>query len=471
VTNTQTGAKSNAANAVGVAGVPFAEALRTYARIAILSFGGPAGQIAVMHRIFVEEKNWIGETRFLHALNYCMLLPGPEAHELVIYVGWLLHRIRGGVAAGVLFVLPGLVTLGLLSWIYSAFGQIGIVQAAFFGLKAAVLAVVLDAVIRIGRRSLKSSALIATAVAAFVGIFVFKLPFPLLIAAAAALGFLGSRIDPSWFTPTSHGDAGKANEAPTLIDRIFADGVPEHVRPSMSRFARVALIGGAIWLAPLIALLVSAGPDNVFTNVALFNSKMAVVTFGGAYAVLAYMAQQAVEHYHWLKPGEMLIGLGFAETTPGPLISVVQFVGYMAAFRQPGTLAPAFAGTLGGVLAMWSTFVPPFIWIFAGGPYVEAIIGNRSLGGALSAIAAAVVGVILNLAVWFSLHVIFGTLEPVRTIGMQVSLPVLSSVNWRALILSIAAAIAIFRFRIGMIAVLGTSCLAGTLWYLASGTT
>jgi len=471
VTNTQTEAKSNAANVVGVAGVPFSEALQTYARIAILSFGGPAGQIAVMHRIFVEEKKWIGEARFLHALNYCMLLPGPEAHELVIYVGWLLHRIRGGVAAGVLFVLPGLVTLGLLSWIYSTFGQIGIVQAAFFGLKAAVLAVVLDAVIRIGRRSLKSNALIGTAAAAFVGIFVFGLPFPLLIAAAAALGFLGSRIDPSWFAPTSHGAAGKASEAPTLIDRIFADGVPEHVRPSMRRLAGVALIGSAVWLAPLIALLVLAGPDNVFTNVALFNSKMAVVTFGGAYAVLAYMAQQAVEHYHWLKPGEMLIGLGFAETTPGPLISVVQFVGYMAAFRQPGMLAPAFAGVLGGVLAMWSTFVPPFIWIFAGGPYVEAIIGNRSLGSALSAIAAAVVGVILNLAVWFSLHVIFGTLEPVHAIGMQLSLPVLSSVNWRALILSVAAALAIFRFRIGMIAVLGTSCLAGILWYLASGTT
>jgi len=470
VASTQTGTKSDATDAMGMSGLPLSEAVRTYARIAILSFGGPAGQIAVMHRIFVEEKKWIGEERFLHALNYCMLLPGPEAHELVIYVGWLLHRIRGGLVAGVLFVLPGLLTLGLLSWIYSAFGQIGIVQAAFFGLKAAVLAVVLEAVIRIGRRSLKSNALIGTAAVAFVGIFFFKLPFPLLIAAAAAIGFLGSRIDPSWFAPTSHG-AGKASGTPALIDRIFADGVPEHVRPSMKRLAGAALIGGAIWLAPLIALLVWAGPDNVFTNVALFNSKMAVVTFGGAYAVLAYMAQQAVEHYHWLKPGEMLIGLGFAETTPGPLISVVQFVGYMAAFRQPVMLAPAFAGTLGGLLAMWSTFVPPFIWIFAGGPYVEAIIGNRSLGSALSAIAAAVVGVILNLAVWFSLHVIFGTLEPVHAIGMQLSLPVLSSVNWRALILSIAAAIAIFRFRIGMISVLGTSCLAGILWYLASGTT
>ena len=471
VSDIQPGTKSNATDAMGMSGVPFSEALQTYARIAILSFGGPAGQIAVMHRIFVEEKKWIGEARFLHALNYCMLLPGPEAHELVIYVGWLLHRTRGGLVAGVLFVLPGLLTLGLLSWVYSAFGQIGIVQAAFFGLKAAVLAVVLEAVIRIGRRSLKSSALIGTAAAAFVGIFFFKLPFPLLIAAAAALGLLGNKIDPAWFAPSGHGAEGRDNNEPALIDRIFAQGVPEHVRPSMRRFAAAALIGGGIWLAPLIALLVSAGPDSVFTKVALFNSKMAVVTFGGAYAVLAYMAQQAVEHYHWLKPGEMLIGLGFAETTPGPLISVVQFVGYMAAFRQPGMLNPAIAGTLGGVLAMWSTFVPPFIWIFAGGPYVEAIIGNRSLGSALSAIAAAVVGVILNLAVWFSLHVIFAALEPVHALGMQVSLPVLSSVNWRALTLSIAAAIAIFRFRVGMIAVLGTSCLAGILWYLASGTT
>jgi chromate transporter len=243
------------------------------------------------------------------------------------------------------------------------------------------------------------------------------------------------------------------------------------VRPSGVRFLRAALLGAIVWLGPLVALLFTLGPRNVFTAIALFNSKMAVVTFGGAYAVLAYMAQQAVEHYHWLKPGEMLVGLGFAETTPGPLISVVQFVGYMGAFRQHGALNPALAGTLGGALAMWSTFVPPFIWIFAGGPYVEAIIGNRSLGAALSAIAAAVVGVILNLAFWFSLHALFGQLNPFHAFGMNVSVPVLSTVNWRAVVLSLAAMIAIFRFKAGMIPVLATSCLAGVIWYLATGST
>ncbi len=467
---TQTSTRSAGPDPSSAHGVSFGEAVRTWARIAILSFGGPAGQIAVMHRIVVDEKKWLGETRFLHALNYCMLLPGPEAHELVIYIGWLLHRVRGGIVAGVLFVVPGLLTLGILSWVYAAFGQIGVIQAAFFGLKAAVLAVVLEAVIRIGRRSLKSTALISMAAIAFVAIFFFSLPFPVLIVAAAAFGFFVSRVRPEWFASSGHSAAPAHDEKAALIDRLFAREIPEHVRPSVQRFAKAALIGGSVWLTPLVVLLFLYGPHNVFTSLALFNSKMAVVTFGGAYAVLAYMAQQAVEHYHWLKPGEMLVGLGFAETTPGPLISVVQFVGYMAAFRQPGALNPALAGTLGGVLAMWSTFVPPFIWIFAGGPYVEAIIGNRSLGAALSAIAAAVVGVILNLAVWFSLHALFGTLTPFHGFGMNVSIPQPASVNWRALALSLAAMIAIFRFKIGMIPVLAASCLVGVLWYLASGT-
>ncbi|HVU20328.1 MAG TPA: chromate efflux transporter [Rhizomicrobium sp.] len=447
-------------------GVSFREAVWTWARIAALSFGGPAGQIAVMHRILVEEKRWIGEERFLHALNYCMLLPGPEAHELAIYIGWLLHRIRGGLVAGILFVLPGFVALGVLSWAYAEFGDAGFVQALFFGLKSAVLAVVLEAVLRVGRRALKSRALVVIAALAFIAIFFFALPFPLIVFAAAVIGFFGNRWKPDWFKSGGHGSAKKGSEAPAMIDAAFANETPAHIRPSFLRFAIVAVVGGAIWLGPLAILLATVGPANVFTSIAAFNSKMAVVTFGGAYAVLAYMAQQAVETYHWLRPGEMLVGLGFAETTPGPLISVVQFVGYMAAFRQPGALPPGFAGFLGGALAMWSTFVPPFLWVFLGGPYIEALIGNKSLNAALSAITAAVVGVILNLAIWFALHTLFTQMVPMRGYGFAFDLPVLGSSNWPALFLSVAAMIAMFRFKAGMLPVLAACSLAGVIYYL-----
>lgn len=446
--------------------VSLREAFRTWARVAALSFGGPAGQIAVMHRILVEEKRWIGETRFLHALNYCMLLPGPEAHELAIYIGWLMHRVKGGLIAGILFVLPGLVTLAALSWAYAAFGDVPAVQALFFGLKSAVLAVVLEAVIRVGRRALKSRALVAVAALAFIGIFFFALPFPLIVALAAAIGFFGNRVGPDLFTLNGHDPAKPVSETPALIDEEFARAVPAHVRPSLKRFVLVALTGGAIWLGPLVLLFATLGPANVYTSIAAFNSKMAVVTFGGAYAVLAYMAQQAVETYHWLRPGEMLVGLGFAETTPGPLISVVQFVGFMAAFRAPGKLDPVLAGLLGGWLAMWSTFVPPFIWIFLGGPYIEALIGNRALNAALSAITAAVVGVILNLAVWFALHTLFASVIDWRGFGLRIAVPVLSSVNWAALILSLAAMVAMFRFKAGMIPTLAACSLAGVAQYL-----
>jgi chromate transporter len=452
------------------AGVPFVEAFRTWARIAALSFGGPAGQIAVMHRILVEEKRWIGETRFLHALNYCMLLPGPEAHELIIYIAWLLHRVRGGIVAGVLFVLPGLVALTALSLVYAEFGQIGFVQALFFGLKAAVLAVVLEAVVRVGRRALKSPGLVAIAALAFLGIFAFAAPFPLIVLAAAIVGYAGSALGLTWFKGgNGHGDAKADSGPPAVIDAMFARGTPEHARPSLSRFLRVGTISAVVWLGPLVALLVSLGPGNVFSAIAVFNSKMAVVTFGGAYAVLAYMAQQAVQQYHWLKPGEMLVGLGFAETTPGPLISVVQFVGFMAAFRQTGALPPALAGVLGGFLAMWMTFVPPFIWIFLGGPYVEALIGNKSLNAALSAITAAVVGVILNLAVWFSLHTIFAQVKIVGAPILALPVPVLASIDWPALVLAAGAIVAIFRFKVGMLATFAGCSALGVMYFLVFG--
>ena len=445
--------------------VPFAEAVRTWARIAALSFGGPAGQIAVMHRILVEEKRWIGETRFLHALNYCMLLPGPEAHELAIYIGWLLHRVRGGLVAGILFVLPGVFVLTALSLIYAEFGHVGTVQAVFVGLKAAVLAVVAEAVIRVGRRALKQRWLVAVAALAFIAIFAFAAPFPLIVLAAALLGFV-AKLAGLPVPGTGHGAAGgPPGDNDAVVDSMFAREAPEHVRPSLARFVNSAAIGVLIWLGPLVALLALLGPANVFTAIAAFNSKMAVVTFGGAYAVLAYMAQQAVEHYHWLRPGEMLVGLGFAETTPGPLICVVQFVGFMAAFRHAGALDPAVAGVLGGLLAMWSTFVPPFIWIFVGGPYVEALIGNASLNAALSAITAAVVGVILNLAVWFAVHTIFGRVNVITRFGLHLGVPDPGSVNWVVLALAVGAAIAIFRFRLGMLKTLALSSLASLALY------
>jgi chromate transporter len=449
-------------------GVSLREATRIWVRVALLSFGGPAGQIAVMHRILVEEKRWIGETRFLHALNYCMLLPGPEAHQLAIYIGWLLHRTRGGIVAGVLFVLPGVVSLGVLSWVYATFGNVGGVQGFFFGLKAAVLAIVLEAVVRVGRRALRSRARLLIAALAFIGICFFRIPFPIVIATAALLGFLANAAGQRGFEPPLHSaKAVPSDEAPAAIDAAFNVALPEHVKPSTSRVVKVAVIGLSIWLAPVLALLAMLGRQNVFTAVALFNSKMAVVTFGGAYAVLAYMAQQAVEHYHWLMPQEMLVGLGFAETTPGPLISVVQFVGFMAAYRQPGALSPAVAGTLGGLLAAWATFVPSFIWIFLGAPYIESVRNNRALGAALAAITAAVVGVILNLAIWFALHTLFGQVDERHRYGLILQEPVLSALNWPALALSVAAMVALFRFKVGMIPTLMGCSIAGILCHFA----
>ncbi len=443
------------------------EAFWTWSRIAMLSFGGPAGQIAVMHRILVEEKRWIGEGRFLHALNYCMLLPGPEAHQLAVYIGWLLHKTRGGILAGVLFVLPGLISLGVLSLVYAAFGEIGLVQGLFFGLKAAVLALVLQAVIRVGSRALKTRAQVAIAGAAFVALALFALPFPLVIAGAAVVSLLGRALRLPWFEGNAgHGAGSAANDAPALIDAAFARKIPAHVKPSVLRFATVLFVGLLVWMAPLGILLVTVGSRNVFTAVSLFNAKMAVVTFGGAYAVLAYMAQQAVEYFHWLKPGEMLVGLGFAETTPGPLISVVQFVGFMATFRQPGPLNPLVAGTIGGLLAMWMTFVPSFLWIFLGGPYVEYLITNKSLNAALNAITAAVVGVILNLVLWFGLHTLFAQTNILRIAGLTLSVPVLASIDWAALAISLSAFIAIFRFKMGMLPVLIGSTALGALYFV-----
>jgi chromate transporter len=448
-------------------GVSERDAFRVWLRIALLSFGGPAGQIAVMHRILVEEKRWISERRFLHALNYCMLLPGPEAQQLATYVGWLMHRTRGGILAGGLFIAPGILSILALSYIYAGWGRVPIVQALFFGLKAAVLAIVLEAVVRIGKRALRNRVMIALAATAFVGIFFFSVPFPLIVFGAALIGFLGDLAGiPVFRIGGGHGAAdGKAEEA--ALDSLLGDGLPEHARPSVARSLRASAVWLALWLVPVLALLFALGPANVFSQIAVFFSKMALVTFGGAYAVLAYVAQEAVQSYHWLKPGEMLDGLGMAETTPGPLIMVLQFVGFMAAYRDPGTLPPMLAGTFGGLLATWVTFTPCFLWIFLGAPFVEILRENRSLNAALSALTAAVVGVILNLAIWFAVHTIFREVWPVHGFGLAFDAPVLASVNLWALALSLAAAVAIFRFKLGMIATLAGCCAAGVALYLA----
>lgn len=458
--------QADSANAPGVDtaghGVSLWEAVRVWARIAALSFGGPAGQIAMMHRVVVDEKRWIGEERFLHALNYCMLLPGPEAQQLAVYIGWLMHRTVGGLIAGVLFVLPGALSIMALSLLYATLGHTGAVQGLFFGLKAAVLAVVLEAVVRVGRRTLRNGAMVALSAAAFLAIFAFDVPFPLIILTAALIGLGGARLGYAAFRPVPHGPDPSAHRT-----SLLGEGTPDHARPSAAWSLRVGAVCLALWLGPVLALLLTLGPDNVFTGIAVFFSKMAVVTFGGAYAVLAYVAQQAVETYGWLHPGEMLDGLGMAETTPGPLIMVVQFVGFLGAMRDPGALPPLLAGALGGLLTTWVTFVPCFLWIFLGAPYVEALRGNRMLGGALSAITAAVVGVILNLALWFALHTLFARLEPVSVAGMGLDLPVLASVNLPALALTVVAVLAVFRFKAGMLPTLGACALAGVALRMA----
>src|SRR6202049_1707212 len=438
-------------------GISFGEAFQVWLRVALLSFGGPAGQIAVMHRILVEEKNWISESRFLHALNYCMLLPGPEAQQLATYIGWLLHRTAGGIMAGGLFILPGVIAIMGLSYVYAAFGHVGVIEALFFGLKAAVLAIVIEAVVRVGKRALRNRIMIGLAAIAFIAIFFFNVPFPIIIISAGVIGYVGAKSGRPEFAAVPHG-GGKNTAA---VDSMLGDELPDHVRPSVPRALRVSAIWLLLWLVPVASLLITFGEANVFSQIALFFSKMAMVTFGGAYAVLAYVAQQAVEHYHWVQPREMLDGLGMAETTPGPLIMVLQFVGFMAAYRDHGQVSRMVAGTLGGLLATWVTFTPCFLWIFLGAPFVETLRGNRALAGALSAITAAVVGVILNLAIWFAVHTVFREATPVRAYGLAFDAPVPGSADLSALALSVAAILAIFRFKIGMMWTLAGACAAG----------
>jgi len=443
------------------ASVTFREAFHVWLKIGLLSFGGPAGQIALMHRVLVEEKKWVSENRFLHALNYCMLLPGPEAQQLATYVGWLLHKTMGGLVAGILFILPGAAVTLVLSVLYAGYNDFSIVQAIFFGIKAAVLAVVIEAVLRIGKRALTNKIMIAIAAIAFGAIFFFATPFLVIVISAALIGYLGGRARPDIFAGGSgHGSVGASDD--DAIDAASDAGQLAHTRPSTSRAIKVLITCLILWLAPIIVLIAALGMTHVYTQESLFFSKMAVVTFGGAYAVLAYVAQQAVTTYGWLAPGEMLDGLGMAESTPGPLIMVVQFVGFMGAYRNPGMLDPMLAGVLGAVITTWVTFVPCFLWIFLGAPYIEALRGNKSLSAALSTITAAIVGVVLNLAVWFAIHVVFEKVDQVQLGLLRLYVPAWDTVNLVALVLSAAALVAMLRYKVGMIPTMAVAAVLGT---------
>jgi chromate transporter len=441
--------------------VTYREAFWVWVKVAIYSFGGPAGQIAVMHKLLVQEKKWIGENRFLHALNYTMLLPGPEAQQLATYIGWLLHRTQGGLTAGILFVLPGFLSILTLSILYAQFQQLTLVQALFFGIKPAVMAVVVEALIRIGKRVLKNRVMLGIAVTSFIAIFFFNVPFPLIVLLAGIAGYAGGKAALEQF------EVIKPRE--DVEESLIPDAALAQPLPSLKRSALTLVIGLAIWFGPLAVLAHFLGEDHILVTEGLFFSQAAVVTFGGAYAVLAFVAQQAVEVYGWLLPGEMLDGLGMAETTPGPLIQVVQFVGFMGAYRHPGAFSPLAAGVLGSIVTTWATFVPCFIWIFLGAPYIEHLRGNKSLTAALSAITAAVVGVVLNLAVWFSLHTVFGVVDETHIGPVRLFLPVLSSVDLAALGIALAAMVAMFRFKVNMLATLGGSAALGMLLYYALG--
>ncbi|WP_353475402.1 chromate efflux transporter [Salipiger sp. H15] len=443
-----------------------AKATAVWARVAALSFGGPAGQIAVMHRITVEEERWLGDARFLHALNFCMLLPGPEAQQLATYIGWLMHGTRGALIAGGLFILPGLLSIMALSWIYVLWGESALVSGLFFGLKAAIFAIVLQALLRIGQRALKNGAMRAIAALSFIAIFAFAVPFPLIVAGAALIGFLGARAGLPAFAP---GGGHGSHAGPQVADAETLLGDESLEMPAAAR--RSALIAGlaalALWLLPVAALVLLLGPGNVFSGIALFFSKMAVVTFGGAYAVLAYVAQEAVGTYGWLSAGEMLDGLGMAETTPGPLIMVLQFVGFLGAYREAGGI---WAATLGGLLATWVTFAPCFAWILLGAPWMERLRRNQGLASALTAVTAAVVGVILNLAIWFAIHLIWTDVFLLEAGPLRMQLPRLVEINWAAALLSAAAVLAVFRLKLGVASVLGGAALAGvllSLWGIA----
>jgi chromate transporter len=438
--------------------VPFAVAFRYWLRLGFINFGGPAGQIAIMHDELVERKRWISNGRFLHALNYCMLLPGPEAQQLAIYIGWLLNGAWGGIVAGVLFILPAFFLILGLSWTYVVHGDISWVAAIFYGLRAAVIALVLAAVIRVGSKALKNPLLMAVAAAAFIAIFFLKIPFPLIIATTALIGLVGSRIRPDLF-PASDAHGSQDQE-----DVLIADHHEAVTGRGRLRTLRVLAAGLAVWWAPLLLMIAVRGTDDTLSREAVFFSQAAMVTFGGAYAVLAYINQAAVQTFGWLESGQMVTGLGLAESTPGPLIMVTEFVGFLGAYRLPGDLDPVVAGTLGATVTVWATFAPCFLWIFLGAPYIEKLRGNRSLNAALSSVTAAVVGVILNLAVTFALAALFRDAELSRFAGVTFPIPVPSSIDVFGALLATASFVALWKFRWNVLWVVGASAIAGLIY-------
>ena len=433
--------------------VSYWQAFAYWLKLGFISFGGPAGQIALMHQELVERRRWISEKRFLHALNYCMLLPGPEAQQLATYIGWLMHRTWGGLAAGVLFVLPSLFILIGLSWAYMAYGHVPAVAGLLYGVKPAVTAIVLFAAWRIGSRVLKNAWLWAIAVAAFVAIFALRLPFPLIVLGAGAIGYIGSRFAPAYFAPGGgHGAAG-ASAGPALIDDDTP--TPQHALFTWGRFARVLGVFLLLWLGALATLTALYGWSGALTQMAWFFTKAALLTFGGAYAVLPYVFQGAVDHYHWLTATQMIDGLALGETTPGPLIMVVSFVGFVGAWSQAlfGPDALLAAGVAGATVVTFFTFLPSFLFILLGGPFIESTHGNLKFTAPLTAITAAVVGVIVNLAVFFAYHVLWPK-------GLS------GPFEFPSAVIGALAAIALFRFKAGVIPVVLASAVAGMAWQL-----
>lgn len=427
------------------------ELTSVFARIGCLSFGGPAGQIGMMHRVLVDEKRWVSEARFLHALNYCMLLPGPEAQQLATYIGWLTHGVRGGIIAGTLFILPGFFTILALAAAYCLYQDTHWLPGLLFGLKACVLAIVIEALIRVARRALVSRFLMVIAAAAFIALFVFGLPFPLVIFAASLIGFLRAR----------RGDRSEL---------AGGEDIAEAAPVTMLSRVRGLVLGLVIWQMPLALIYLLSAPETLAILQSFF-SHMAVVTFGGAYAVLAYVAQVAVETHGWLSPGEMLDGLALAEATPGPLVLVLPYIGFLAGFRHAEWLDPMVAGILGATVTAWATFVPSFIFIFLGAPYVEKLRNNRALSATLSAITAAVVGVILNLSIWFGLHVLFGEvtrLSIVPSFGPGMSWPVWHTLDPFATGLLLVSLLMLVRYKVGMVPVLTLGIAGGIarLWLM-----
>jgi chromate transporter len=441
------GSETTSPNASPAEKPSFREALAVWAQIGVLSFGGPAGQIALMHRMLVEERRWIGEERFLHALNFCMLLPGPEAMQLATYIGWTLHGTFGGLAAGLLFVLPGALVVLALTAAYAIFGDIPLVEAAFVGIKAAVLVIVIEALLKVAKRALRGAHDWVIAAAAFIALFFFDLPFPLVIAVAAIVGYL---------------------LADKRTDVSLAAAAAISTRVSTVQTLQTTATWLFVWIAPLALLAVLFGRDHVLTDVSIFFSKLAVVTFGGAYSVLAYMAQQAVETYGWLTPGEMLDGLGLAETTPGPLILVTEFVGFLAGYRQGGEPGLLF-GLVGAAATLWATFAPCFLWIFVGAPYVDRLGANARLRGALAAVTAAVVGVILNLSLWFALHVLYARVEVAWYGPLRIWQPEGASLDLKALVLAVLSALVLLRLKLGIGGTLAVAAASALAWHLLSG--